>query len=357
MKKRNKKLVSAFLGLMTAVSMFALPAFAAGKVETDKACTLEIQYQYEETALSNVEFELYYVADIDEYAKFTLAEAFSQYPVEIGEYSGSEWNELASTLDSYITRDGFKGTAPEPVDSGKTDENGAISFPNQMEKMEPGLYLLIGESRQRGEYRYICDPSMICIPGQDHEANEWVYDIDVFPKSDRKYNPDDDNPIVKTISRRVVKGWDDDGFEEERPDSISVTLLKDGEEFDSVTLSDDNNWSYTWTGLDEKAVWKVVEDVPDGYTVKITKNTNTFFVKNSKMPTEKITDQEPDDPRGVLSERDEYDPFGVLGAYDEDMPFGLLPQTGTTWWLAAALAGAGLLFFAMGLMIRRNQNG
>lgn len=356
MKKIKKRIMSVALGLATALSLISMSSFAAGSVEVDRNCELTIQYKHGDKTLSGVEFELYHVADIDEYAQFTLTEAFSQYPVEIGEYSGAEWNELATTLDSYIAQDSTKPKGPKAIDAGKTNENGKLSFPNTQDSLKPGLYLVIGKNTRSGNYRYTCDPSMVCIPGEDSSANAWVYDVSIYPKSSQKYIPDDDDPVVTTVSRKVLKRWSDSGFEDVRPDSIDVTLLKDGEEYDSATLSATNNWSYIWTGLDKDATWKVTEDVPDGYKVAITREGNTFVVKNSRIPTETITDNnpdpdptEPDDPRGVLSEYDENFPFGVLGAYDQ----GMLPQTGTTWWLAVTLAGAGMLLLALGFVFRR----
>lgn len=355
MRNMKKRILSTTLGLLTAISILPTTAFAAGKIDTDHNVTLDIQYKYGDVILNDVEFELYRVADISEYAQFTLTEDFKQYPVEIGEYSGAEWDELATTLDSYITRDASKEEGPKAVDSGKTDADGKLSFPNEQESMTPGLYLVIGDSKSVGSYRYTCDPSIVCIPGDDKDANDWVYDVSIFPKSSRKYIPDDDNPTTTTVSRKVLKRWSDSGHEDARPDSIEVTLWKDGEEYDSATLSASNNWSYTWTELNKNATWKVTEDVPDGYTVVISREGNTFVVKNSYIPTDVITDPEPptepDNPSGVLGEHDENLPFGVLGAYDQ----GLLPQTGTTWWLAATLAGVGMLFFALGLMIDRNR--
>ena len=65
----------------------------------------------------------------------------------------------------------------------------------------------------------------------------------------------------------VLKVWNDrDNMEGNRPKSVSVTLYADGEKAsvkDAVaTLSEENGWTYTWTGLTEKK-----DGVPIGYTV------------------------------------------------------------------------------------------
>ena len=84
---------------------------------------------------------------------------------------------------------------------------------------------------------------------------------------------------------------DQDGI---RPESISVTLLADGEEADvedaTATLNEDNDWTYTWEDLDvnkagtaieysvdeveveeyETEIGEVTGDAEEGFEVEIT---------------------------------------------------------------------------------------
>ena len=80
-----------------------------------------------------------------------------------------------------------------------------------------------------------------------------------------------DNPGSSSISVSVEKRWilDDGG---QATESISVTLLRNGKEYDTVKLSEDNDWKYTWRGLSSYPTWEVVEnDVPDGFVVIVEK--------------------------------------------------------------------------------------
>lgn len=53
-------------------------------------------------------------------------------------------------------------------------------------------------------------------------------------------------------SVKVTKTWDDaDNRDKIRPDSVTVELFADGGSCDTATLSESNNWTYTWTGLDK----------------------------------------------------------------------------------------------------------
>ncbi|MFR1991010.1 MAG: Cna B-type domain-containing protein [Oscillospiraceae bacterium] len=47
----------------------------------------------------------------------------------------------------------------------------------------------------------------------------------------------------------MIKRWDDAGYEQKRPDTITVTLLKDGTVYDTRTISRMDSWQYTWSGL------------------------------------------------------------------------------------------------------------
>ncbi|MEY8233961.1 Cna B-type domain-containing protein, partial [Oscillospiraceae bacterium 50-16] len=72
-----------------------------------------------------------------------------------------------------------------------------------------------------------------------------------------------ENPTSLTVNKK----WEND-TETNRPVSIQVQLLKNGiASGEAVTLSAATGWSYTWEGLDPKAVWTVDEVVvPEHYT-------------------------------------------------------------------------------------------
>ena len=77
----------------------------------------------------------------------------------------------------------------------------------------------------------------------------------------------------------VHKVWDDNG-DPERPDSVSVNLLRDGKVHETVELSDENQWTYTWEDLDDRYQWTVEEETVDGYQVSYKTEDNTVFITN-----------------------------------------------------------------------------
>ena len=64
---------------------------------------------------------------------------------------------------------------------------------------------------------------MISLPNLNTE-DQWEYDVTVVPKYDSKPDGQDEK-----VDRKVLKVWDDEGWEEHRPEEITVELLRDGE--------------------------------------------------------------------------------------------------------------------------------
>ena len=99
---------------------------------------------------------------------------------------------------------------------------------------------------------------------------------------------------VETVDITTVKVWEDydnnDGY---RPDHIEVTLKANGEEVETVTLNEENNWTYTWEELDKNAAGEEIEytveevEVPYMYTVEYSVDEDgTFVVTNTQIPGE-----------------------------------------------------------------------
>ena len=108
---------------------------------------------------------------------------------------------------------------------------------------------------------------MATLPDSNDTGAQWLYDVTAAPKYARRSNGGSSGG--DTVSRKVLKIWNDEGREDERPEQVSIQLLCNGEVYDTVTLSEANHWQYIWNHLDGNSPWTVVEwDVP-GYTVSV----------------------------------------------------------------------------------------
>lgn len=280
-RKRTLVLLAAVLCLLTSVAQ------AAGSIDLTRKPTLTLTCRDGKTALSGAKFSIYRVADADETGELTVRSEFDEFDLDIRGKNDRRWREMAQTLESYVLRRGLT-----PADSGKTDKTGMLTFPTQGKTLAAGLYLVIGERHTQGGNDYDAEPFFVLLPTQDLENNEWVYDVSANVKFGKTPVPDDGD----TVTRKVLKVWDDDGAEDSRPQEITVELLRNGKVYDTVKLSEKNNWRYTWLDLDADARWSVTEKTVSGYTVSITREGITFVVTNTKKPDRTDTPDTPVKP-------------------------------------------------------------
>ena len=117
------------------------------------------------------------------------------------------------------------------------------------------------------------------------EHNEWI--ITNRLKSS-------DAPTAKNVTVRKV--WEDQDSTK-RPAVVNVQLYKDLVPYGTVTLSEDNNWQFTWTDLDASAEWTLDEiDVPEGYERSIRMETSDDQAVTTYTITNKQVTEEPKPP-------------------------------------------------------------
>ena len=325
-RKRTLVLLAAVLCLLTSVAQ------AAGSIDLTRKPTLTLTYRDGKTALSGAKFSIYRVADADETGELTVRFEFDEFDLDIRGKNDRRWREMAQTLESYVLRRELT-----PADSGKTDKTGMLTFPTQGKTLATGLYLVIGERHTQGGNDYDAEPFFVLLPTQDLENNEWVYDVSANVKFGKTPVPDDGD----TVTRKVLKVWDDDGAEDSRPQEITVELLRNGKVYDTVKLSEKNNWRYTWLDLDADARWSVTEKTVSGYTVSITREGITFVVTNTKKPDRTDAPDTPVKPSNPSKPSSPAKPT--------------LPQTGAVWWHVEALALSGLVFLILGALDRKTE--
>ena len=325
-RKRTLALLAAVLCLLTSVAQ------AAGSIDLTRKPTLTLTYRDGKTALSGAKFSIYRVADADETGELTVRSEFDEFDLDIRGKNDRRWREMAQTLESYVLRRELT-----PADSGKNDKTGMLTFPTQGKMLAAGLYLVIGERHTQGGNDYDAEPFFVLLPTQDLENNEWVYDVSANVKFSKTPVPDDGD----TVTRKVLKVWDDDGAENSCPQEITVELLRNGKVYDTVKLSERNNWRYTWLDLDADARWSVTEKTVSGYTVSITREGITFVVTNTKKPDRTDTPDTPVKPSNPSKPSSPAKPT--------------LPQTGAVWWHVEALALSGLVFLILGALDRKTE--
>ena len=130
--------------------------------------------------------------------------------------------------------------------------------------------------------------------------------------------PDPDPEPEEPVEITACKRWSGDSSKE-RPDSVTVTLYDGKTAYETVRLSDKNDWSYTWEDLDADGNWQVVEtNIPKGYVPSYKVKGDVVTITNTRT----------------------------------------LIQTGQLNWPIWVLGGAGILLVVLGVVIltKRKQN-
>ena len=370
------------LGLMRTAAQASYPYPAITDRETPCSLTLDM-------GAPGVTVRVYRAAEVTEDVRFVLTGDFAGYNVDLDGLTSTGWASLAQTLRGYVFLD-----AIQPLRTGVSDETGRLTFSD----LPVGLYLVDGEriaSTEDDGYRQPA-PFMICLPNWEQSTDPetgtvsggWQYNVAARPK----YTTLDG----ETVMRRVLKVWNDGGSIS-RPAQISVTLLKDGEPYETVDLNAENNWRYAWDELDGNSDWQIVESSGSGgYTVSVSLQGVTFVVTNSYSPPPPVTpppvnppgdppdgtsdnppdtpnapppvppppDEELEDPEVPLASREPdpdmeepmepEDPDEIV-LEDPEVPLASLPQTGQLWWPVPMLAMGGMISLLLGLIWNRRS--
>ncbi len=262
-KSIHYRLLSALCFVLAFMICGPLRVEAAGQIDPNRDGKLTVIFNDGTTPVAGAEFDIYRVADTDEYGRMTVNSDFAGYPIPSEGMVQAEWMEYALTLKGYASRDQIEPAATEVI-----GPDGTFST-----VLKPGLYLLSGNKTDVGDYAYTPTPFMVFLPGSDLDNNTWEYDVCTNVKFTKE-------EIPRVVTRKALKIWDDEGFETLRPQAVTVDLLCDGEIYDTQELSEDNEWQYTWNDLPEENEWLVVEKEVKGYYTKVSLEGITFTVNN-----------------------------------------------------------------------------
>lgn len=227
-------------------------------VDFSKKGTIEITLKETDgtKAIEGAEITLYHVADVsvkDNKLVYTYNESIKDCKADLNTLSQSLTSEINACLNMEI---------PSQVKS--TNKDGKVKFEN----LELGLYLVKQTKNVKG-YSNI-DSFIVNIP--KNIDNKWTYDIKAEPKTD----------IIRLMDLIVEKKWDVLNGEN-TPKYVTIELLKNNEVVDSITLNNENNWTYTWNQIEESDQYSVREkDVPIGYTDTYRQEGNKFIVTNTR---------------------------------------------------------------------------
>lgn len=293
------------LAVLAALLLPLLPVGTAAR----EPLTLRLGLHWDGNPIPDAQVSLYQICTMEETGELRLLEAYRDFP-DIPALPGkpaSIWRAWARNVDDYLSAN----PQLQPLDSSLTDDTGWAQFPAEGEKLQEGLYLVRGISREWEGNLYTTAPFFVLLPQKTEQG--WEYQVTAEAKPEQS---------GQLLSLRVIKQWKDAGQENLRPSQIQVTLFCDGQPYDTVTLPQNGKWIYQWAGLDARRNWTVAEQNVPGYESQIYIEGNTFYIINTPLRW----------PQGPG-----------------------LPQTGQLWWPVPVLLAAGALLLAGG-RVRKKED-
>ena len=111
-------------------------SFALGNIDGNADISMTLQYNGKKGPVTNASFHVYHVANVLESGAYEITEAFQNAPIAFEGLTNDGWQQLATTLKSYVWDKKIT-----KLDTGKTDQDGKLTFPSEGISMKPGVYL------------------------------------------------------------------------------------------------------------------------------------------------------------------------------------------------------------------------
>lgn len=181
----HKKVLTIIFSILISIASFDVWAL---DIDSSRVCSLSGLYNFGDKALSGANVYLYKLADVSGDLVYTYTNEYKGFDKDINKYTASAWGEYALDVAKYI-----KSNEIKEDNSSKTDSDGKYFF-NQL---TTGLYLVIIDSVEDGNYRYAVSPTLISIPNYNMITNQYMYDLSVVMKTEASTiqtdNPNIDN--------------------------------------------------------------------------------------------------------------------------------------------------------------------
>lgn len=154
--------------LLMIMAILPVQAMAIDPIDLTRSVSLTVNYNWD-----GARFDLYRVADSDEFAVFTLSGDFTGFKRDINSCQSSEdWSTMTQSVDAYVKAGQIKPMATVLV------QNKTCVFSG----LKAGLYLVAGHDVVVDGTTYVSKPFLICLPDRD-SSDVWLYDTVAQPKS------------------------------------------------------------------------------------------------------------------------------------------------------------------------------
>lgn len=214
-------------------------------------------------AVKGMSWEIFRIGTFDG-EKIILQGDFAKYPVDMSDLSASGLADAASTLKDYAFTFKHKSEG-----SGKSKKDGTVTFKN----LEDGLYLIAAKVYMDGVTMYIPTPAIVNLDTKKEPEMTIYTKINAMAVT------------AGSVERfKVQKVWENDENLPRKPNEIVIDIYRDYKFYQTVRLSETNNWSYEWSDK-VGAEWTIIErKIPEGCCVVYKNNGRDYVVVNTYVP-------------------------------------------------------------------------
>ncbi len=261
MTEISKKVGSVFIimGMALLLCLSCLCTTATAKSDGKITLVNEVKGQ----PVKGMRWEIFRIGTFDG-EKITLQGDFAKYPVDMSDLTAAGLADAASTLTDYAFTFKLKSAG-----SGNSKKDGTITFKN----LEDGLYLIAAKNYVDGETKYIPTSSIVVLD-TEKEAEITIY-TKIMPTAT------DSDEVQKF---KVQKIWENDENLPRKPNEIVIDIYRDYKFYETIRLSETNNWNYEWS--DKAGVkWTVIErKIPEGCCIVYKNDGVNYIVVNTYVP-------------------------------------------------------------------------
>lgn len=172
--KYNIRKILNFSFLVLLFFIFSIGNVKALDIDRFRQCTLSGIYSYSSLTFGDANVHLYKIADISDESKYIFLDTYSSFDEDIYHYSASKINDYTKRISEYIKNNDIQHNYVT-----KTKNDGKFQFSG----LTTGLYLIIVDSVEDGNYKYTASPMLVCLPNYNQIDKLYMYDVTVFTKT------------------------------------------------------------------------------------------------------------------------------------------------------------------------------
>lgn len=360
MKRTGKnsliRIVAFAVALLISVSLYSNMSFAAAyaTIDTSRTGSLTVTHvSVDDELMEGVTSHLYLIATIDEEGQYTITDDFKGFFEDQDFFNnGYDYDAWKSCVmydpqtDSDDLLSYVRDRNIQEVTSGVSDAKGKTYYTD----LKLGVYYVLSDKVEKDGFTHMFVNFVYPVPILEMEKDSAQFVVNYAPSASPK-KAKVENKVMTHC--HILKRWNDSGYENNRPSSITFDIYCDGEFMERVTLSPENNWYYEWEneGIHSYKVKEVSAGA--GYTgdLQIFQDGTHFQVvcTNTYNPPETPPGNPPEEPETPPGIPDLPEVLGAIRDLPEVLGARRLPQTGQLWWPLPLLVIAGVLLIVKGI--------